>query len=64
MKSTEVQTSPMLASDAQLLACGIYMSVVLNTTNYVIITDVTARLNLEEYIPPTAVLEAYLQVIQ
>ena len=47
-KSTEVQTSPMLASDAQLPACGIYTSVVLNTTNYIIITDITARLNLEE----------------
>jgi len=27
MKSTEVQTSPMLASGAQLLACGIYTCV-------------------------------------
>ena len=50
MKSTEVQTSPMLASGAQLLPCGIYsMLVALNATKYyVIMTDVTARLNLEE----------------
>jgi len=39
MKSTEVQTSPMLASGAKL---------VINSTKYVIMTDVTARLNLEE----------------
>ena len=50
MKSTEVQTSPMLASHAQLLPCGMYihMLVALNATKYVIMTDVTTRLNLEE----------------
>ena len=50
MKSTEVQTSPMLASGAKLLPCGIYICrlVALNATKYVIMTDVTARLNLEE----------------
>jgi len=39
MKSTEVQTSPMLASGGQLLPC---MLVALNATKYVIMTDVTA----------------------
>jgi len=42
MKSTEVQTSPMLASRAQLLGCGIHMLVALNATKYVIITEVSA----------------------
>jgi len=48
MKSTEVQTSPTLASGAQLLAYGIYTLVVLNATKYIIMTDVTPKLNLEE----------------
>ena len=43
----------MLASGEQLLACGIgiLMLVTLNATKYVpvIMTDVTARLNLEEF---------------
>ena len=44
VKSTEVQTSPMLASRAQLLACGIHTLVALNATKYVIITEVSAFL--------------------
>ena len=45
MKSTEAQTSPMLASGAQLLPCGIYnMLVALNATKYyVIMTDASYK---------------------
>lgn len=53
IRSTEVQTSSMPASSAQLLVCGIaiYMHVTgtINTTNSVIMTDIIARLNLEEF---------------
>ena len=50
MKSAEVQTSPMLTSGAQLLRTLWYicMLVALNATQYIIMTDVTERLNLEE----------------
>ena len=52
--STEVQTTPTLASGAQLLACGIHTLVALTATKYVIMTDV----------PPAVVLEAFLQTMQ
>ena len=42
MKSTEVPTSPMLASRAQLVTCGIHTLVALNATKYVIMTEVSA----------------------
>ena len=47
MKNTEVQTSPMHASVPNCYVV-IHMLVMLNATKYVIITDVTARLNLKE----------------
>jgi len=44
MKSTEVQILPILASGTQLLNCGIYNV----SGTKVIMTDVTATLNLKE----------------
>ena len=43
--SMKVQTSPMLASGAQLLGCGI---LALNITKQAIMTGVIARLKLED----------------
>ena len=52
-ESTEVQTSPMLVSGAQLVACGIAicMLVPLNATNSIIMTDVTTTGNDGENFP-------------
>jgi len=46
MKSTEVQTSSLLVSIRMLVALNATKSLTLDATKYVIMTDVTARLNL------------------